>query len=136
MGPRSQAAPLVERVLAARTRSGRLRPSGPRWKAPLSFHFLGAGHDTVHAACVTGRINKTTTWVPLVKAQSVRRTQGPVQRRLGLATVRVDVAGKRTRAAFKDRCADEADRLVEELVASSRTARATRPGPGAATRWR
>ncbi|HVT42557.1 MAG TPA: PH domain-containing protein [Acidimicrobiales bacterium] len=105
-------------------------PRRARWKAPLSFHFLSAGHDGVHAMCVTGRINRTTTWVPLDKTQSVRRVQGPAQRPLGLATVHVDVAGRRARAEFRDRTVEEADRLVAELTAQSRAARlAPRPAP-------
>jgi hypothetical protein len=92
-------------------------------KAPLSFHFLSAGHDAAHAVCVTGRINRATTWVPLEKTQSIRRVQGPLQRPLGLATVHVDVAGKRARAEFRDREVEEADQLVAELTALSRSAR-------------
>ena len=102
-------------------------PTRARLKAPLSFHFLSAGHDGAHAVCVTGRINRTTTWVPLEKTQSIRRVQGPLQRPLGLATVHVDVAGRRTRAEFRDREVDEADRLVGELVELSRAARRRRP---------
>ncbi len=92
-------------------------------KAPLSFHFLSAGQDGEHAVCVTGRINRATTWVPLEKSQSIRRVQGPLQRPLGLATVHVDVAGKRARAEFRDREVAEADRLVDELSELSRQAR-------------
>jgi hypothetical protein len=56
-----------------------------------------------------------------------------LQRPLGLATVHVDVAGKRTRAEFRDRTVDEADSLVDELTALSRTARVVgRPAPPAA----
>ena len=55
------------------------------------------------AVAVTGRVQKVTCWVPLVKAQSIRRVQGPVQRALALATVHVDVAGKRAGAEFRDR---------------------------------
>ena len=98
-------------------------PGRARLKAPLSFHFLSAGHDSAHAVCVTGRINRATTWVPLEKTQSVRRVQGPLQRPLGLATVHVDVAGKRARAEFRDREVQEADQLVAELTALSRSAR-------------
>jgi uncharacterized membrane protein YdbT with pleckstrin-like domain len=61
--------------------------------------------------------------VPLEKSQSIRRVQGPLQRPLGLATIHVDVAGKRARAEFRDREADEADQLVAELTALSRSAR-------------
>ena len=89
----------------------------------MSYHFLSAGHNATHAVCVTGRLTKSTTWVPLEKSQSIRRVQGPAQRVLGLATVHVDVAGRRTRAEFRDRGTAEADALVEELTALSRSAR-------------
>jgi putative membrane protein len=70
-----------------------------------------------------GTLRKVTTWIPLEKSQSIRRVQGPVQRRLGLATVHVDAAGKDTRAEFRDRRVEEADRLVAELSRLSRAAR-------------
>ena len=69
---------------------------------------------------VTGRVQKVTCWVPLEKAQSIRRVQGPVQRALGLATVHVDVPGRQVGAKFRDRPTDEADRLVQELASRSR----------------
>ncbi len=106
-------------------------PTRARWKAPLSFHFLSAGYDDSHAMCVTGRLNRTTTWVPFEKTQSIRRVQGPLQRPLGLATVHVDVAGKRARAEFRDREEADADRLVEELTALSRAARLRGPAGAA-----
>jgi putative membrane protein len=58
-----------------------------RLKAPFSYHFLAAGSDDAMAVAVTGRVQKVTCWVPLVKAQSIRKVQGPVQRALQLATV-------------------------------------------------
>ena len=115
-------APLA-RLLGAPDPARTRPPTRARWKAPLSFHFLSAGHDDTHAMCVTGRLNRTTTWVPFEKTQSIRRVQGPLQRPLGLATVHVDVAGKRARAEFRDREVAEADRLVDELTARSRAAR-------------
>lgn len=113
-------------------------PPRARWKAPLSYHHLAAGHDQLVVKAVTGRLRRVTCWVPLEKVQSVRRVQGPLQRRLHVATVHVDVAGRRVEAVFTDRDEDEADRLVDELAALSRTARAgARPDPtragGAAT---
>ena len=107
---------LLARLLGAPDPERTPPPRRARLKAPLSFHFLSAGHDDTHAVCVTGRINRATTWVPLEKSQSIRRVQGPLQRPLGLATVHVDVAGKRTRAEFRDREVAEADRLVEGAV--------------------
>ncbi|HEY7946725.1 MAG TPA: PH domain-containing protein [Acidimicrobiales bacterium] len=98
-------------------------PPPARLKAPLSFHFLAAGHNDVLAVAVTGRLRRTTTWVPLVKAQSLRRIQGPFQRRFGLATVHLDAAGRGVRAEFRDRAVEEADALIDELAALSRAAR-------------
>jgi putative membrane protein len=112
-------------------------PSRARGKAPLSYHFLAAGHDAATAMAVTGRLRKVTTWLPLEKAQSVRLVQGPVQRRLALATVHVDAAGRDVRAEFRDRPGDEARRLVDELATLSRSARQRVPeaaAPSAAAR--
>jgi putative membrane protein len=99
-------------------------PRRARLKAPLSYHFLAAGHDNVAAIAVTGRIRRTTVWLPLEKTQSVRLVQGPLQRRLRLATVHLDAAGRRVRAEFRDRSAAEAWSLAAQLAALSRTARA------------
>jgi putative membrane protein len=98
-------------------------PRRARWKAPLSYHFLAAGHDGMLAVAVTGRVRRETTLVPLAKTQSVRLVQGPLQRRLGLATVHLDAAGKRVRAEFRERQQDQARSLVGELAALSRSAR-------------
>ena len=98
-------------------------PRRARVKAPLSYHFLAAGHDAAAAMGVTGRIRKVTTWLPLEKVQSVRMVTGPVQRRLGLATVHLDAAGRDVRAEFRDRDAAGAARLVEHLAALARGAR-------------
>jgi putative membrane protein len=114
---------LVERLLGSPEPLMTSPPRQARWKAPLSFHYLSAGHDDAHAVCVTGRLRRETAWVPLEKSQSVRRVQGPLQRRMGLASVHVDVAGRRVRAEFRDRSVDEADRLVQELSDLSRSAR-------------
>jgi Protein of unknown function (DUF2510)/Bacterial PH domain len=108
--------------LSPLARVGRLVPI-------VVHHFLAAGHDDRHAVCVTGRLRKVTVWVPLEKSQSIRRVQGPVQRKLGLATVHVDAAGKDTRAEFRDRAVAEADTLVAELSRLSRAAREHRAQP-------
>ena len=123
VGSRQDSWHLLGRLLGGPDPTRTTPPRRARLKAPLSFHFLSAGHDGTHAMCVTGRINRTTTWVPLGKTQSVRRTQGPLQRRLGLATVHIDVAGRRSHGQFRDRDVAEADRLVGELSAAGRSAR-------------
>jgi putative membrane protein len=102
------------------------RPPGrARVKAPLSYHFLAAGHNELMAVTVTGRVCKRTVYMKLEKLQSVRLTQGPVQRRLSLASVHGDAAGRRAHAAFRDRPADQARDLLDELAALGRRARST-----------
>jgi putative membrane protein len=98
-------------------------PKRARVKAPLSYHFLAAGHNQAMAVTVTGRVSKKTVYMRLEKLQSVRLTQGPVQRRLSLASVHGDAAGRRAHAVFCDRDADQARRLFDELADLSRSAR-------------
>jgi putative membrane protein len=98
-------------------------PKRARVKAPLSYHFLAAGHNQVMAVTVTGRVCQKTVYMRLEKLQSVRLTQGPVQRRLSLASVHGDAAGRRAHAVFSDRDADQARRLFDELAELRRSAR-------------
>jgi putative membrane protein len=98
-------------------------PKRARVKAPLSYHFLAAGRNQVMAVTVTGRVCKKTVYMRLEKLQSVRLTQGPVQRKLSLASVHGDAAGRRAHAAFADRPADQARELLDELAGLSRSAR-------------
>ena len=65
-----------------------------------------------------------TCWVPLAKTQSLRRVQGPVQRRLRVASVHVDTAGRSVHATLRDRDTAEADRALVELTELARAARA------------
>ncbi len=98
-------------------------PKRARVKAPLSYHFLAAGHNQVMAVTVTGRVCKKTAYVRLEKLQSVRMTQGPVQRMLSLASVHGDAAGRWAHAAFADRQAEQARGLLDTLADLSRKAR-------------
>jgi membrane protein YdbS with pleckstrin-like domain len=52
--------------------------------------------------------------------------QGPVQRRLGLASVRLDVAGKMVTASIQDRDAAEARDILRRLPDLARDARTAR----------
>lgn len=117
---------LLERILpeAAAARAGAAAP--PRralWKAPLRYHFLSWGRTDTCVAATAGRVTRRTSWVPLAKVQSIRWTQGPVQRRLGLATVHLDTAGRAVRAALRDRGVAEAETVLGELIELSRRAR-------------
>jgi len=129
VGRRGEARSLLAMVAGDAAPSLTRPPGRARWKAPLSYHFLAAGHDGGLAVSVVGRVRKVTTMVPLEKAQSVRFVQGPLQRRLGLATVHVDAAGH-VRAEFRERPQAQARLLVDELAALSREARRHAPPAG------
>jgi putative membrane protein len=100
-------------------------PARARWKAPLSYHRLSVGSNTRCVVTTSGRLRRVSHWVPLEKVQSIRRTEGPVQRRLHLATVHLDTAGPRMHAALRDRDGGEADTEIARLPALCATARAT-----------
>ena len=106
-------------------------PSGrARLKAPLSFHFLAAWFGQRYMYARTGRVQRSTIIVPLVKVQSVRLKSGPLQRAFQVATVDVDTAGRRWQASA--RCRDEAEALemvrhVSERARLSRRVPPPRP---------
>ncbi len=92
-------------------------PARAVWKAPLSMRLLAIGTDERYVAARRGRLRATTTWVPLAKVQSIRATEGPVQRRLRLTTVHLDVAGAHACATLQDRDTGEALELLALLPA-------------------
>ncbi|OJY83947.1 MAG: hypothetical protein BGP23_15245 [Lysobacterales bacterium 66-474] len=98
------------------------------WKAPLSMRFLAIGSNQRYVAARLGRLRATTTWVPLAKVQSIRATEGPVQRRLGLTTVHLDVAGAGACATLQDRDTGEALELLTRLPAQCAACRNSRTG--------
>jgi len=98
-------------------------PARARWLAPLSFRRLAVTVDDWHLVTTGGILTTTTSVVPLAKVQSLRTTQGPWQRRLGLATLHVDSAGRSLPGAIAPhRAAEEAQALLEELAARARLA--------------
>jgi putative membrane protein len=131
VGTRAEAEKMLGELVADPPRPTRRPPAHTRWKAPLNYHFLAFGGDDRYVVAARGRLRRTTTWVPLEKVQSVRWVQGPVQRRLGLASVKLDVAGKRVTASATDRTVAEAADLLTQLPAQARAARtrASEPAP-------
>jgi putative membrane protein len=98
-------------------------PPRARLKAPLSYPNLGVWFDDRYVVTGSGRLRRRLVVVPLSKAQSLRLVQGPVARRLRLATVHVDLVGRQWRAAARCRDADEAAALLSELRERARAAR-------------
>ena len=123
VGSRQLGHELVELILPD-VPAERLRP--PRRalvKGPLRYRFLSWGGTDSCVVTTTGRIRRVTAWVPLVKVQSFRRVQGPVQRRLRLASIHLDTAGRSVHATLRDREEAEADTALDELVRRARAAR-------------
>jgi putative membrane protein len=123
VGSRADAEQLLAELLRSAPRPSLRAPAAARWKAPLTYHFLGWNGDDRYVVASRGRIRRETTWVPLEKVQSIRWVQGPMQRRLDLASIRLDVAGRRVTASIQDRDAAEAQQILSRLPDQARTAR-------------
>ena len=124
VGSRALAAELLARILPDVPTTQLRPPRRVRFKSPLRYRYLSWGRTDTCVVTSTGRIRRVTDWVPLAKAQSLRRTQGPVQRRLRLASIHLDTAGRSVHATLRDRDVAEADAALTELVRLARLARA------------
>ena len=123
VGTSEEARRLLSRILPDVPERRIPAPPRARWKSPLVFHNLAWGSSETCAVATTGRLARITSWVPLAKVQSLRLVQGPLQRRLQLATIHLDTAGRSVHAALTDRDAGEAARVLGELTVSCRAAR-------------
>jgi putative membrane protein len=123
VGSLAEADQMLGELLTARPVPSKRAPRSARWKAPLTYHFLAWDGDDRYVAASRGRVCRTTTWIPLEKVQSIRWVQGPVQRRLGLASVRLDVAGRRVTGSIEDRAEAEARDILRRLPGLARQAR-------------
>ncbi|MET8526744.1 PH domain-containing protein [Micromonospora sp. NPDC005172] len=103
-------------------------PPRTRWLHPLGRGALGAGLFERVFATRSGLLTRELAIVPYARIQSVRVVQGPVQRRLGLATVYADTAGG-SGAAAQDRDLAEAWSLAAELTTRATAARHQTPAP-------
>jgi putative membrane protein len=104
-------------------------PASARWRAPLQWRQLGVG--ATPRVLVTRRGWVIPTWdvVPHARTQSVRLTQGPWQRRLGLASVHVDSTPGPVRVTALHRDVASVRALVNEQADRARLARRI-GGPG------
>jgi putative membrane protein len=131
VGSREEARWLLGRVLpgsVAELPVSRQAPSRARWRAPLSRQYLRCGGDAAYLTCTTGRVRPSTVVVPLEKVQSVRWSQGPVSRRLKLASVAVDTAGSRFTGEARFRDEREAQAILTSLPDQARAARSGAAG--------
>lgn len=61
-----------------------------RWRYPLQFRFIGTSITEETFASRTGWLTRRIRFAPHPRIQSVRITQGPIQRQLGVATLHCD----------------------------------------------
>jgi len=104
-----------------------------RWRAPLQARRLAAGLGPLVVVTRAGWLVEETVVAPYARTQSVRVVEGPWQRRLGLASVHVDTAGRRFHPVAHHRDRRDAGLLAAALVARADAARRTvaaAPGPG------
>ncbi len=123
VGTRAEAASWLPLVVPGAPQPQRRPPRRARWKSPLLYRRLSFAFDEHYAVATAGRIARTASWVPLAKVQSLRRLEGPVQRRLGLATVYLDTAGKNFGAAFRDLDGADSLAMLDRLTGLARAAR-------------
>jgi putative membrane protein len=123
VGKRTLGLELVERLVPDRPLELARPPRRVLWKSPFRYPALSWGRSETYVATTSGRLRRVTCWVPLEKVQSLRHVQGPVQRRLRLASVHVDTAGRAVHATLRDRDSTEAANALGELTDLARAAR-------------
>jgi putative membrane protein len=89
-------------------------PERSRWAAPVRRRFLAAGVGEHLVVSREGLLTRRTHVVPHARVQSLRLTQGPWQRRLGLADVLVDSPPGPVGVRARHRDAGEARRFLDD----------------------
>jgi len=98
-------------------------PRRTRWLDPFAASWLAVGLTDAAAVTRTGWLTRRTAVVPYARIQSVRATQGPIQRRLGLASVHIDGAVGSSGWSAPHRPVEDAHALVHALAGRALTAR-------------
>lgn len=105
-------------------------PDRAWWCAPIQWRRLAVGWDDAVFVARSGRITRRLAVIPHARTQSVRLTQGPVERALRLASVHVDstpgpiqVTGSYLDAATARQVADEQAARAGRGRATDRTTR-------------
>ena len=99
-------------------------PSRARALDPLQWRHLALGSDPRYVVTRRGRWRRVTAVIPHEKVQSVRVTQGLLQRRLGLVTLHLDTTAGPVDGAAAHRDAGTARAWVDTEVTAARAARA------------
>ncbi len=127
VAPREVAEAVVERVLPGLGVSDLTWTEAParvRWRAPIQWRRLAVGANDRAFATRRGRLVRRLAVVPHARTQSVHLTQGPWQRRLDVATVRVDVAPGPVSVEGLHQDAGTARAVLDRQAERARSARA------------
>ncbi|MGC9542354.1 PH domain-containing protein [Streptomyces sp. UG1] len=126
VAPREVAESVIARVLPGVTvpplASLSRPPRRAAWCVPLWWRGYALTITDAVFAARTGLFRRSLALVPHAKVQSVRLTQGPWERRWGLADVHVDTGANKTVTA-RLRPAEEASNLLHGQADRSRTGR-------------
>lgn len=102
-------------------------PAAARRRAWLQFSTLGVAADARVLATRRGFLTRHVAVIPHARTQSVRVTQGPWQRWLGLASVHVDTTPGPVAVVGLHRAAAEARSIAEAQLLRAAAARAAGP---------
>ena len=94
-------------------------PRRARWIWPITYTGLGIALTERFVFGQEGLMGRDLSAMPLSKPQSLRLTQGPLQRKLQLATVHIDTTAGPVRMRLSERDSQEARNLFDWTVARS-----------------
>lgn len=126
VAPRDLAAQVISRLVpGADGDSVRLTraPRRARWLRPVTWRSIACGADDSIFVAKRGVLRRELDLIRHEKTQSVRLTQGPIQRRLRLATIHVDSARGPVHVHVPAWDADDARAIVEAQAERARRAR-------------
>jgi putative membrane protein len=111
-----------------------MAPSRSRWRSPVQWASLAVAWTDVLFASRSGRITRRRMYVPHARTQSVRLTEGPWERTLGLASVHVDSTKGPVRITGLHLDSEFARQVAYDQADRARSARAKdtgvrQPGP-------
>ena len=126
VAPREEVFRLVQHVLGGRDVTAvpvTAPPRQARWLAPLTSWAMALGQDPDLLVSRRGCWVRRLDVVPQERVQSVRISQGPAQRRLGLADVHIDSPPGPVKVRGEQRHAAQAREFSRRAVELSRAAR-------------
>jgi putative membrane protein len=130
VAPREVAHDIIARVLPGvdlRAVALAPAPGRARRRAWLQWHNLGVGHDERVMVTSRGFLTRKVAVIPHARTQSVEVSQGPWQRRLGLASVQVDSTPGPVTVVALHREAGQARAIAEAQLVRAAAARGRAP---------